>query len=220
MANASTIDPTKKEYPAEGAVIGYFGYGSLVNADTHRTRIVTSVPARLKGWRRHWIPYHEADMRSAVLLSVKRDEGHVCDGLLVLDLLENLPQVDEREIGYVRRQVQPQDLELEAELPFDCPLYVYEALPPAAKRDAEGHILQSYLDAVLQGFLRVHGEEGMRRFVRDTHGFDTPVLADRQAPLYPRPVRLSEMERELIDGALAQLPLRFIPHAGATILPG
>ncbi|WP_265518752.1 gamma-glutamylcyclotransferase family protein [Nitratireductor luteus] len=205
---------------AEGAVVGYFGYGSLVNADTHRTRIVASVPARLKGWRRHWIPHHEADMRSAVLLSVKRDEAHVCDGLLVLDRLENLPQVDEREIGYLRRQVQRQELELEAELPFDCPLYVYEALPPATKRDAEGHILQSYLDAVLQGFLRVHGEEGMRRFVSDTHGFDTPVLADRDAPLYPRPVRLSEAERELIDSVLAQLPVCFIRNAGATIAQG
>jgi hypothetical protein len=37
-------------------VVGYFGYGSLVNRATLRTEILAAIPARLNGWRRTWRP--------------------------------------------------------------------------------------------------------------------------------------------------------------------
>jgi hypothetical protein len=66
-------------------------------------------------------------------------------------------------------------------------------------------ILRSYLDAVLQGFLHVHGEEGVRRFVAETHGFDTQLHDDRTAPIYPRAVMLNEAERLLFEHLLGQI---------------
>ncbi len=184
----------------EGALVAYFGYGSLVNRDTHRTEIVDALPARLKGWRRHWVRRDEESSRA--LLSVRRDPASVIDGLLVIDRAENLPAVDLREERYQRVSLAPADLELSADLPADCPLHVYEANLVHAPVRLE--IIQSYLDAVLQGFLREYGRSGVERFVSETEGFDAEILADRKTPTYPRAVVLSDEEKGLFDAILMQ----------------
>ena len=70
-------------------------------------------------------------------------------------------------------------------------------------------ILQSYLDAVMQGFLAVHGEAGLRRFLAETHGFvETPIRPDRENPAYPRAVSLSDAERALFDALYGEHGLR------------
>ncbi|WP_113155387.1 gamma-glutamylcyclotransferase family protein [Nitratireductor sp. OM-1] len=184
----------------EGALVAYFGYGSLVNRDTHRTEIVDALPARLKGWRRHWVRRDEESCRA--LLSVRRDPASVIDGLLVIDRAENLPAVDLREERYQRVSLAPADLELSADLPADCPLRVYEANLVHAPVRLE--IIQSYLDAVLQGFLREYGRSGVERFVSETEGFDAEILADRKTPTYPRAVVLSDEEKSLFDAILMQ----------------
>ena len=143
------------------------------------------------------------DIRSS-LLSVCREEGAFCDGLLVIDRLENLAAVDAREICYLRRLVAPHELEVVRAVPDGCPVYVYEADVEAPLYPEPSTILQSYLDAVLQGFLSVYGETGVRRFLADTIGFDTPIDADRYAPVYPRAVLLSDTERVLFDAMLAE----------------
>jgi hypothetical protein len=79
------------------------------------------------------------------------------------------------------------------------PLYVYEADPDLPPHREPPLILQSYLDAVMQGFLQMHGEEGLRRFFAETEGFETPMLTDRAAPAYPRAVALSAAEAALFD---------------------
>jgi len=190
---------------AEGPLVAYFGYGSLVNRATHRTRIVDAFPTRLKGWRRMWRPRPDMPGFPAALLTVREEAGAVCDGLLVIDRAENLAAVDEREARY-RRLALPEDaLEVSRPLPADCPVFVYVAeddVPPHPERPA---ILRSYLEAVLQGFLAEHGEDAVRRFMAETHGFDTPLHDDRSAPAYPRAVVLSEAEKALFDGLLAGL---------------
>ncbi|MBE7186283.1 MAG: gamma-glutamylcyclotransferase, partial [Methylobacterium mesophilicum] len=70
-------------------------------------------------------------------------------------------------------------------------------------------ILQSYLDAVLQGFLAVHGEAGLRRFVSETQGFETMVIRDRAKPRYPRSVVLQPGEAERFDQLLLSRGARF-----------
>ena len=55
MIDLKTTDPGRIEALArEGALIAYFGYGSLVNRATLRTNVVGAGRARLKGWRREW----------------------------------------------------------------------------------------------------------------------------------------------------------------------
>ncbi len=139
----------------------------------------------------------------AALLSVRPDESAVCDGLLVIDRAENLAAVDAREARYTRVAVDLGHLIMDRALPANCQVWLYvadETVPP--HRDPPA-ILRSYLDAVLLGFLLEHGEAGLRRFLAETEGFDTPIHDDRHAPMYPRAVALEAFHADLLDAALA-----------------
>lgn len=184
---------------SDGKYVAYFGYGSLINRDTHRTVIVDAVPARLEGWRRMWRPRPDMPGFPAALLSVRRQAGAGCDGLLVIDRAENLAAVDAREGRYRRVLLEPGEVALSRPLAHDCPIYVYEAEADVPPHPETPHILQSYLDAVLQGVLREHGQDALKRFFAETDGFETAVMADRDAPTYPRAVILDEAERALFD---------------------
>lgn len=186
----------------EKALVAYFGYGSLVNRQTHRTDIVHAIPARLKGWKRHWIPRAAIPDHPACMLSVSRDPERVIDGLLIFDHVRNLALIDEREKLYSRVALSYTELEFEGEIPVPCPLFVYEA-PRPLKFDFQGQlILRSYLEAVLQGFLVEHGEAGVLRFLSDTEFFEIGVLDDSERPLYPRHVDLTGSQRRTLDALL------------------
>lgn len=190
-------------------LIGYFGYGSLVNRATLRTEIVTAYPARLTGYRRVWRPRPAhapkfGGIGPAVLTS-QRAEGVSIDGLLVIDKLKNLPDVDERENLYRRNDIATSDLAFANDAPaLDFPLFVYEQDYEPEEGAAPSPILRSYLDAVMQGFLTVFGEEGLVRFISETDGFDLPIHEDRDDPVYPHPVRLADGEAEIFERVLAR----------------
>ena len=195
----------------KGMHVAYFGYGSLVNRVTLRTDIVDIIPARLVGWRRIWRPRPDMPGFPAALLTVRREPGSVCDGVLIVDRAENLAAVDEREARYRRIRLEPLELEIAPPLGAvaDITAYVYEADPELPPHREPPMILQSYLDAVMQGVLAVHGEEGLRRFLAETHGFaETPIRPDREKPTYPRAVMLSDTERALFDALYGEHGLR------------
>ncbi|WP_136656855.1 gamma-glutamylcyclotransferase family protein [Nitratireductor sp. XY-223] len=195
-------------------LVAYFGYGSLVNRTTLRTDYVSAQRVRLSGWRRCWRPRMKGDpirsKRRTSLLSARRVEGSAIEGLLVFDRLQNLPAVDERERTYDRIEVPSDALEVLDGGPPDCPVYVYEARTNRAEHDPHHPILQSYLDAVLQGFLREFGKAGVHSFLNTTDGFERSVHADRHDPVYPRAVDLLEHERHFIDGVLEERGMRFV----------
>ena len=186
----------------EGRLVAYFGYGSLVNRRTLRTEIIHAVPAALRGWRRLWRPRPDMPGFPAALLSVRREESASVDGLLVFDHADNLAAVDLRETHYVRHPVLGEHLKLAAPLAVQCPIYVYEATHEIPFHPDPAMILQSYLDAVMQGFLTEHGEGGLQRFLRETQNFETPIYRDRSATAYPRAVALTDLEAELFDRLL------------------
>ena len=183
------------------SLVGYFGFGSLVNKHTLRTSYVDIIPATLTGWRRHWQARTKLIEENVALLSIHRDPTCSIKGMLVVDLLENLPLVDEREEGYSRHQLDASALHFPDE--FDAPeeLYVYVANEATDVEDT-GALLQSYMDAVLQGFLNEYGDQGVRHFVETTKGFERPIIADRHQPMYPRNVSLADPEIALFDEAL------------------
>ena len=156
--NDKTIEASEL---SDSAVVAYFGYGSLVCRATHRTDILAAVPARLKGWRRHWRPRPDMPGFPAALLSVRPDLGSICDGLLVFDRAENLAAVDAREVRYRRIEIADGDLELLAPAPYRCLTYVYVAEDHLPPHPEPPRILRSYLDAVLLGFLTEHGDDGL-----------------------------------------------------------
>lgn len=208
-------DAELEELATRGEIVAYFGYGSLVNRATHRTEIVAARPCRLSGWRRFWrprpdMPFDPLRATQVSLLTVRRLPDSWIDGLLVFDRIENLPAIDAREAHYERRTVPATDIELRlGKLPGGCEIFVYEARSGLPEYGGSCPILQSYLDAVLQGFLTEHGEEGLRSFVLDTDGFETLVLSDRHAPVYPRAVTLTSSERMLIDALLGERGVRY-----------
>jgi hypothetical protein len=192
---------------ADGELVAYFGYGSLVNRETLRTAYLATVPVRVRGWKRCWRP-RDPEFRkqgiSVSMLSARPDAETIIEGMVVFDRADHLPSVDEREFGYHRRTVAADRIEYLNDLAVDCPVYIYEAWTNHSEDDPGDPILQSYLDAVLQGFLREFGPEGVRGFVRTTDGFDRPVRRDRHQPIYARSVLLSDHERTMFDGLLEQ----------------
>lgn len=195
-------------------LVGYIGYGSLVNRTTLLTDYVSAQRVRLTGWRRCWRPRMHGDPirseRRTSLLSARRVEDSMIEGLLVFDRIENLPAVDEREATYDRIEVPSDAIELLDDGLPDCPVFVYEARTNTADHDPHHPILQSYLDAVLQGFLREFGIDGVHSFLDSTDGFERSVHADRHDPVYPRAVELLEHERHLIDTVLEERGTRFV----------
>lgn len=196
-------------------MVGYFGFGSLVNKHTLRTSYAGMVPARLKGYRRHWQARTDTLAEKVALLSIHKDNA--CDilGMIVIDHKENLPLVDEREEGYSRHAISYDQVDILgdirseiAELNMPSELYVYIADEVHDVPDT-GNLLQSYLDAVMQGFRNEFGDEGALHFVKTTKGFDRGLIKDRQSPVYPRSVVLSKDEVELFDllvnGAIDQI---------------
>lgn len=208
--------------PGAPELVGYFGYGSLVNRATLTTGHVRAHRARLKGWRRTWRPRPDLDatagpgagvsLPEAVtpsLLTAHRCEGASIDGLLVIDFAVNLSGIDAREFRYHRRDITLADLEFDSAdaahgLGAEIALHVYEARVEHPATEGPAPILRSYLDAVMQGFLREFGADGLHRFIAETDAFHTPIHEDRAQPLYPRAVSLSAAEVALFDQALGR----------------
>ena len=179
----------------------FFGYGSLVNRDTHDFTPVHS--SRIKGWRRGW---HRAPVRPAAFLSVVQDAGSVIDGVIAPVPNDDWQSLDAREYAY-DRVVVTQSVTHSASDVRDISIY---AIPSAAiaPPDEDHPILLSYVDAVIQGYLREFGETSAAHFVDTTEGWATTVLNDRQDPIYPRAQVLTQQERAFVDDMLVTVNAR------------
>lgn len=146
----------------------------------------------------------------AALLTVLPEQGAGVDGLLVFDDAANLPSIDQREARYERHEISSNELEIFGEVPADCAIFVYQAITYLPPHREEPKILQSYLDAVLQGFLREHGRDGVQRFVSETRNFQIAIQRDREKPIYPRAVRLTNEEADFFDALLESAGVTYL----------
>lgn len=174
----------------------FFGYGSLVNRATHDFPQAT--PATLKGWRRVW---RQLPTRPQAYLSVEQASGAEIEGLIAHVPDDDWAALDEREEAYARQVVTPI---VDHALGDAVEIQVY-AIPDGPAGPGSHPILLSYIDVVAQGFLHVYGEGGLERFFATTAGWNTPVVNDRSAPLYPRAQVLSAGERGLVDHWLSEV---------------
>ncbi|MGJ8621734.1 MAG: gamma-glutamylcyclotransferase family protein [Yoonia sp.] len=174
--------------------LGFFGYGSLVNCATHS--FADPRPAQLAGWRRVWRGTH---LREVAYLSVEPDNATTLQGLVARVPDTDWAALDAREGAYLRHDVSHL---VSHDLPdLQTAVYQVEARHIAP---AQAHpILLSYLDVVVQGYLRIFGESGVQHFFETTAGWDTPMLNDRAAPIYPRHQTLTARETALVDDHLA-----------------
>ena len=187
------------------STIAYFGYGSLVNLDSLRTPYISAHRATLKGWKRAWLSRPKVEGSFATeeglaFLSVVPDARAEIDGLLIIDHTSSLPALDKREVMYERTNVSREMLQFHDEKPLCERQFLYVAEQPAATQDA--YILRSYLDVVMQGYLSHFGQSGLDRFIETTMNFDVPIKEDRDNPLYPRAVKLSEEEIRIFSRLL------------------
>ncbi len=174
----------------------FFGYGSLVNRSTH---IYTDAhPASVRGWRRAW---RHTDLRGVSFLTVVPDADCTIDGLIAGVPGDDWAALDEREAAYGRVPVSDH---VDHPLPQRPEIAIYAIAAPNHHSPTDAHpILLSYIDVVLQGYLREFGTKGAQRFLDTTDGWHAPVLDDRAAPQYPRHQLLTSAERAFVDDALA-----------------
>ncbi|WP_299609426.1 gamma-glutamylcyclotransferase family protein [uncultured Tateyamaria sp.] len=174
----------------------FFGYGSLVNRATHD--YPQAQQATLRGWRRTWV---RTALRDVVFLSVHEAPGHSIDGLIASVPGADWAALDQRESGYNRI-----DASHAVHHGADAgDIAVYQVPQESQRMGGDHRILLSYLDVVVQGFVREFGQAGAEHFFATTDGWETQVHDDRAAPLYPRAQVLTAQERALTDRLLAQV---------------
>ncbi|PTX54812.1 hypothetical protein C8N43_3633 [Litoreibacter ponti] len=174
----------------------FFGYGSLVNTATHIYD--NAHPAKVKGWRRVWKHTH---LRDLAFLSVEPCDSTQIEGLIAKVPGANWNALDERETGYVRAPLAGEEIEHPAG-PLPVEMYRVAA---HSNRVAAKPLLLSYIDVVVQGFLRTYGEDGVQRFFDTTHGWHAPIMNDRANPKYPRAQKLTADETSLVDQHLMRV---------------
>ncbi|MEM9967157.1 MAG: gamma-glutamylcyclotransferase family protein [Pseudomonadota bacterium] len=178
----------------------FFGYGSLVNRRTHN--YPDAHHATLRGWRRAWVPSMRHDR---VFLSVTTDAKTDIKGLIAAVPGADWTALDARETGYRR---QSSGAAVDHPLALDTPVAHYAVHHSDTGIVQHPHILLSYLDVVVQGFLHEFGEQGVTDFFLTTSGWEIPVRDDRTKPVYPRHQMLTQKETALVDWHLDQLSAR------------
>ena len=174
----------------------FFGYGSLVNRATHAYPRATK--ARVSGWGRAW---RGTRLRRVAYLTAVEMPGAEIDGLIAAVPGADWAALDARERAYARHQVA--NISHDHEDSVAVQIYKVE---PHHEADGEDHpILLSYLDTVVQGYLREFGTDGAAQFFQTTIGWELSILNDRATPIYPRAQPLEADERRFVDDQLESL---------------
>lgn len=182
----------------------FFGYGSLVNRATHD--FGDPRPARLSGWCRAW---RHTDLRPLAFLTAIPAPGITIDGLVAHVPGGDWQALDQREWAYDRLPANGA-VSHNVAAPIEVAVYV---VPEARHtRPSTAHpVLLSYIDVVVQGYLREFGTAGAADFFATTRGWDSPILNDRAEPRYPRHQQLTRRETACVDGHLAELGVLILP---------
>jgi len=169
-----------------------FGYGSLVNRGTLPPAVDVR-PATVTGWRRAWRAASRSAGRGVCAVSISEAADEAIDGLVVTFEQAIWPAIEAREQRYVW-------FELDG---FGERVLAFRAQPEVDRwGDTEHPVSLTYIDCILQGYLREFGEDGVRRFMASTDGWHVPIVDDRAAPRYPRAQVLTADERALVDRML------------------
>ncbi len=192
----------------------FFGYGSLVNRATHAFQ--NARRARIAGWRRAW---RHVEGRTVAFLTAVPDTASEFAGLVAAVPSADWTHLDQREHSYDRVRA----IGVQHDLDPIPEIHIYHA-PPERHVAASTlrPVLRSYIDVVVQGYLREFGEGGVAEFFATTSGWDAPILDDRSAPIYSRHQNLTSFETDLVEHHLGALGVDIIAptsQIGAAFLP-
>ena len=166
----------------------FFGYGSLVNLQTHQ--YLNPRPTTIKGWKRKWV---SSSIHDIAFLSVSPCDLTILQGMRASTKNIGWKALDLRETGYIRHNLDNYDMQM------------YIGDPEYIDHKIKKPILLSYLDCVIQGYYKHFGKQGVKSFFKSTENWDHPILDDRDAPQYPRATILSKFEFNLVDEHLERL---------------
>jgi len=180
-----------------------FGYGSLVNERTRRTK-KQRLYVELDGWRRNWGHRVVAQGIEISSLTISPSDQDSIQGVITAETVCTLAEIDKRETHYKREEVEDDVILLSkapARLSLNNKIYIYVSknLDPDERFHERRPILQSYLDCILDGYYRHFGPEGAARFIATTDGWERPIKNDRSNPLYPRALQYSQKTIKLFD---------------------
>jgi len=178
----------------------FFGYGSLVNRATHA--YPQAARARVRGWARVW---RGTSLRRVAYLSAVEAPGTEIEGLIAAVPGADWRALDARERAYARHPLAQVSHDQIHDRPGPLSIMIYKVEPHHVSTEGPHPILLSYLDTVVQGYLREFGETGVARFFETTRGWEVGVVNDRAAPQYPRAQQTTTAERALVDAALRDL---------------
>ncbi|MEK6216784.1 MAG: gamma-glutamylcyclotransferase [Boseongicola sp.] len=192
----------------------FFGYGSLVNRATHDFQ--NAHTARISGRRRAW--RHFEGCKVAFLTAVPDANSEIA-GLTAAVPGADWDYLDQREHSYDR--VPAYDVKHNISPAPD--IHIYHAPPERhVAASTSRPVLLSYIDVVVQGYLREFGEDAVADFFATTDGWDAPILDDRAEPIYPRHQVLKPIETELVEHHLGALRVKRVDpssNIGAEFLP-
>ena len=174
----------------------FFGYGSLVNRQTHD--YPDAMPATIRGWRREW---RRSLAFGRTFLSAVPDPDATIDGMVARVPGADWAALDAREAGYDRHPVPPEHLTTEGPVLAQ----IYAIAPHASLPACPAHPIRlSYLDVVVAGFLTEYGAAGVARFFQSTTGW-IAAQDDRAAPQYARARPVSPDVQTLVEDWLSRI---------------
>ncbi|MGF1700363.1 gamma-glutamylcyclotransferase [Photobacterium makurazakiensis] len=177
-----------------------FGYGSLINhySRTRTGQTSEAVAVTVKGIERYW---GKIDSRYSISPLVAMVGAGECNGVLVRVDDEALQCFDQRELGYQRIELEPNQIITSNEIDKHQPIWVYvrpQHEPPCEVQP----IMQTYVDTVLAGCLSI-SETFAKTFVQTTQGWHYPLENDRHQPKYGNHAGVEERHLDKIDQLLA-----------------
>ncbi|MCB0345937.1 MAG: gamma-glutamylcyclotransferase [Bdellovibrionales bacterium] len=179
-----------------------FGYGSLISAEV-RNQTSTSqdvIQARVKGYRRFWSGF---PLYGWAPLAVRTSTDATCNGALIGVSEEQIEAFDSREVSYVRKLVEHDQIELLEDANIgEASVWLYAPTEPL-RPSMQSPILQSYVDVAITGCLD-YSEDFAREFIQTTKNWDAPWRNDRANPEYSRSLEVVERADE-IDKLLTEL---------------
>lgn len=176
-----------------------FGYGSLIcshsRSVTMKEATNTAIPVVVQGLARVWAKRSKRGMTS---MGVQWAEDESCVGVLVPVKESDLPRLDEREVGYDRVLLTPDQVEAvdylmseeagyydehnqeeffdKKDLNDNIRIWVYVPQRPMAPTP-EYPIVQSYVDTILRGCLSI-SEQFAHDFISTTKGWHPSELEE------------------------------------------
>ncbi|CAH0541168.1 gamma-glutamylcyclotransferase family protein [Vibrio marisflavi] len=179
-----------------------FGYGSLMNSESRRLTGKTgpAIPAFVNGLVRHWGKLEHSTTLSPLI--VVPGNGKV-NGVLIEVEEAELSYFDQRESGYDRIEILPNQIDTEHTFNQQAPIWVYvkeNHQPPCEVIP----IMQSYVDTVIAGCLDI-SEHFAEQFIQHTMGWHYPLENDRLVPKYDNLAGVQAHHKLIIDVMLANV---------------